>query len=145
MGIHPLTRCTTFRRVKLILACQEVLKWVWPSWTNIECSMFKPPHYLHACTKNLPTHGKFYKQNNQLLTKSHVELNNNSIVKRVIISPLTEWNVWCWWIPPPGLSMNQGWKVDSTTQSESAPSPFWFFDVNHPWYPEKRDQTWSLT
>ena len=23
-------------------------------WTNIECSLFKPPHYLQACTKNLP-------------------------------------------------------------------------------------------
>ena len=24
------------------------------NWTNIGCSSFKPPHYLQACTKNLP-------------------------------------------------------------------------------------------
>jgi hypothetical protein len=24
-----------------------------PSWNDIECSLFKPPHYLHTCTKNL--------------------------------------------------------------------------------------------
>ena len=25
-----------------------------PQWTDIECSSFKPPHYLQACTENLP-------------------------------------------------------------------------------------------
>jgi hypothetical protein len=47
-----------------------------PSWTDIECSLVKPPHYLHACTKNLPNMKGFYKQNNELLPK---ELEDNSI------------------------------------------------------------------
>jgi hypothetical protein len=33
-----------------------------------------PPHMHQKLTK----HGKFYKQNNQLPTKSHVELKDNS-------------------------------------------------------------------
>ena len=28
--------------------------WVWPQWTDIECSSFKPPQcYLQACAKNI--------------------------------------------------------------------------------------------
>ena len=47
-----------FTGAKLIFStantCQEVLKWLWPQWTNIECSFFKPLNQLHACTENLP-------------------------------------------------------------------------------------------
>ena len=37
-------------RVKYILAWEEVLKWVWPQCTDIECSPFKFKHYLQAST-----------------------------------------------------------------------------------------------
>ena len=33
-----------------LLACQNMFD---PNWTNIECSAFKPPHYLQECTANL--------------------------------------------------------------------------------------------
>ena len=36
--------------------------------------LVKPPHYLQACTENLLNMGRCCMQNNQLLTKSHVEL-----------------------------------------------------------------------
>ena len=52
------------------------------SWTDIECSSFKPPHYLQACTKNLPL-WKACIQNNQLPIKSQVYLEDNSIVSVV--------------------------------------------------------------
>ena len=46
-------------------------------WTDIECSIFKPPPYLHA--------RMFCKQNNQLPTNTHVELKDNSIVSIVLL------------------------------------------------------------
>ena len=30
----------------LVKWMHALLKWVWPSWTDIECSLFKPPHDL---------------------------------------------------------------------------------------------------
>jgi hypothetical protein len=67
-------------RVKLILACQEVLKWVWPFMNRYKMSFVQtstlPPHMHQKLTK----HGRFYKQNNQLFTKNHVELEDNSII-----------------------------------------------------------------
>jgi len=33
---------------------QEVLNWLWPQWTDIECSPFKPPHRFQAHFENLP-------------------------------------------------------------------------------------------
>ena len=29
--------------------------WVWPQWTKMECSLFKPPDCLQACIRNLLT------------------------------------------------------------------------------------------
>ena len=34
-----------------LLACQNEFD---PQWTDINCSLLKPPHWLQACTKNLP-------------------------------------------------------------------------------------------
>ena len=45
--------------------------------TNIECSLYKNPHYLQACTVNLPDI-EGCMQNNQILTTSHVELDDHS-------------------------------------------------------------------
>ena len=49
-----------------------------PQWADIECFLLKPPHDLQTCTKNLPKHERCCKQNNQLPTKSHDELDDNS-------------------------------------------------------------------
>ena len=38
------------------------------------------PHYLPRMHQKLTKHGRFCKQNNQLPTKSHDELEDNSIV-----------------------------------------------------------------
>ena len=40
-----------------------------PSWTDIECSLFKPSHYLHACTKNLPNMEDFVSKTTNSLPK----------------------------------------------------------------------------
>ena len=47
---------------------------------NINCSLPKPPHYLQACTKYVQKHGRCCMQNNQLSTKGHDELEDNSII-----------------------------------------------------------------
>ena len=36
-------------RTKLILAPPKMPKWVDPQWSNIELSLFKPPHYHQGC------------------------------------------------------------------------------------------------
>jgi hypothetical protein len=60
------------------LACQNEFD---PPWTDIECSMFKPPHALPPrMHQKLTKHGRFCKQNNQLPTRSHVELKDNYIM-----------------------------------------------------------------
>ena len=47
-------------------------------WIDQENSWFKPPHYLQACTADVSTHRWCCLQNNQLLIKSYVELQDNS-------------------------------------------------------------------
>ena len=51
-----------------------------PQWMDIECYWFKPPHDLQHMHLKLTKHGRFCKQNNQLPTKTHDELKDNSIV-----------------------------------------------------------------
>jgi hypothetical protein len=55
-------------------------KWVWPLMNRYRMFFIQtstlPPCMHHKLTK----HGRFCKQNNQLPTKTHVELNDNSIV-----------------------------------------------------------------
>ena len=41
--------------------------------------IFKPSHYLQACTENLLKTWKILYANNQLLTKHYVKLNQNFI------------------------------------------------------------------
>ena len=70
-------------RAKLILAPLGTPKWVWSSmnWYRmlfVQTSTL-PPRMHHKHTK----HGRFCKQNNELPTKSHVELEDNSIVTLV--------------------------------------------------------------
>ena len=73
-------------RVKLILLTHTMLKWVWPHWTNIECSLFKPPHNLQHMHIKLTKHGRFCKQNNQIPTKSHDELEDIYILELLLIA-----------------------------------------------------------
>jgi len=54
-------------RSKLILACQNEFD---PPWTDTKCSMFKLPHYLYACTKNLPNMASFVSKTINFLPKS---------------------------------------------------------------------------
>ena len=61
----------------------QLLKWVWPLMNRyrrffVQTST-RPPN-MHL---NLTKHGKFCKQTNQLLTKSHDELKDNCIVHLV--------------------------------------------------------------
>jgi hypothetical protein len=49
-----------------LLACQNEFD---PPRTDIECSLFKPPHYLHACTKNLPNMKGFVRKTTNSLPK----------------------------------------------------------------------------
>ena len=62
-----------------------------PQWTDIECSLFKPPHDLQHIHHDYTKHGRFCKQNNQLPFKSHDELKDNSIIPNDIgIGPVIE-------------------------------------------------------
>jgi hypothetical protein len=65
-------------RVKLVLACQEVLKWVWSSMNWYRMFYVKTSTLPPRMHQKLTEHGKICKQNNQLPTKSHVELKDNS-------------------------------------------------------------------
>ena len=62
-------------------------KWVWPS--IIRCRMFyaqtSTPH--PSMHRILTEHGRWCMQNNQLPTKSHVELEDNSNLSVIIILP----------------------------------------------------------
>ena len=49
-----------------------------PQWIDSECSLFKRPHDLQHMHLMLTKHGRFCKQNNQLLIKRHDELKDNS-------------------------------------------------------------------
>ena len=69
-------------RVKLNLAPLGMPKWVW-SFMNQYIMFFVqtstlPPRMHHKLTK----HGRFCKQNNQLPTKTHVELKDNSNITK---------------------------------------------------------------
>ena len=54
LGVVWRFRQTTFYfgslRVKIILACQQVLNEFGPQWTEMGCSSFNFKHYLQACT-----------------------------------------------------------------------------------------------
>jgi hypothetical protein len=67
------------------LACQEVLKWVWPFMNRYRMFYLQtstlPPRMHHKLTK----HGRLCKQNNQLPTKTHVELKDNSIMYTLML------------------------------------------------------------
>ena len=45
--------------------------------------------------QNLTKHGRFCKQNNQLLTKSHVELKYNSNMRETKLQYYTKYDIWC--------------------------------------------------
>jgi hypothetical protein len=67
-------------RAKLILALLGMPKWVWPLMNQYRMFFVQtstPPPRMH---QKLTKHGKFCKQNNQLPTKSHDELKDNSII-----------------------------------------------------------------
>ena len=51
-----------------------------PQWTNIDGSLFKPPHYLQVFVANLPNMEVSVLQNNRLATESHVELKDASVI-----------------------------------------------------------------
>ena len=53
-----------------------------PQWTDLECSLFKPPHDLQRMHLKVTKHGRFCKQKNQLPTKTHDELKDNSNITR---------------------------------------------------------------
>ena len=71
-----------------------MLEGVWPSMTDIECSLFKPPHSLQHMHPKLTKHGRFSKQNNQLPTKSHDELKDNSNVRTKPMRNVGSTSVW---------------------------------------------------
>ena len=56
------------------------------SLTHTECSSFKPPHdFLQACRHwGLTKDGRSCMQNNQLLTKNHVDLEDDSIFSSLL-------------------------------------------------------------
>jgi hypothetical protein len=66
-------------RVKLILACQEVLKWVWPFMNRYRMVFCSNLHTTPRMHQKLTKHGRFCKQNNQLPTKNHDVLEDYSI------------------------------------------------------------------
>jgi hypothetical protein len=68
-------------RAKLILAPLGMSKLVWPSMNRYRMFFVQtstlPPRMHHKFTK----HGRFCKRNNQLPTKTHIELKDNSNVQ----------------------------------------------------------------
>ena len=75
-----------FIGVELILAWQEVVKWVWPPVSQYR--MF----FVHTSTSNMDSkltkHGKFCLQINRLQTKTPVEPNDKSIWQRESLAQL---------------------------------------------------------
>jgi hypothetical protein len=67
-------------RAKLILAPLGMPKWVWPSMNRYRMFFVQTSTIPPCMHQKLTKHGRFCKQNNQLPTKSHVELKDNSIV-----------------------------------------------------------------
>ena len=65
-------------RAKIILAPLGIPNELDPQWINQEYCWFKPPHYLQACTANSPIRRWCCRQNDLLLTESHVHLEDNS-------------------------------------------------------------------
>ena len=47
-------------------------------WTNLECSLFKPPHDLKHMHLKLAKHEKFCKQKQPTPYQTHDELKDNS-------------------------------------------------------------------
>jgi hypothetical protein len=72
--------CCSLQTIKLILACEEVLKCIWPSMSRyimffVQTSTLS----LVSMHQKLTKHGKCYMQNNQLLTKAPFGLMINPI------------------------------------------------------------------
>ena len=71
-------------RFKVILACQEVLEWVWP------------PHRLQACPENIPNMKSFACKAINFLTNSLVGVKDNSFVQDCRVSILDKlWLLVC--------------------------------------------------
>jgi len=72
----------------------SALKWVWPSMNQFRMFFMQtatPPPRMH---QKLTKHGKFCKQNNQLPTKTRVELKDNSNIN-IFIGLLTTTRFTC--------------------------------------------------
>ena len=85
--IRKIERCQqetnrTYKHQGLDWLCPKPLPTFGPSWTSIESSSFKPPHYLPTCTGNLPNMKFCVCQTTNSQSKILVELTDNSIAWR---------------------------------------------------------------
>ena len=75
------------------------LEWVWPSMNRyimFFVQTFTRPPNMHL---KLTKHGRFCKQNNQLPTKSHDELEDNSILSQIVpreLKPVSRFTLVLW-------------------------------------------------
>ena len=80
---------TLFISITLFNVNDEIFHKLLPIPQNVVMYMnnvkFKPPHGLQTCTKKLTKHGRLCKQNNQLPTKSYVELEDTLLWLHFII------------------------------------------------------------
>ena len=64
--------------VELVVQPFTMQNWVWPTWTNMECSVFKPPHQNKSCPKSSRKHDKIRIHTTQHTTKVAIESKDNS-------------------------------------------------------------------
>ena len=101
---------------KHLLECQNEVN---PQWININCSLLKRPHHFQACTGKLIEERRCHMQNNELQTKSYVEFEDNSLIKRTK-SVTQEQCGTMWRITLPNKNQNcqdtkrSGWRITST-------------------------------
>jgi hypothetical protein len=85
---------------------RQVPKWVWPSMNRYRMFFIQTSTLPPGMHQKLTKHGRFCRQNNQLPTKTHVELKDNSIKLQMILCPVHEFmkhcdkflKPWCSWM-----------------------------------------------
>ena len=95
------------------------------NWTDIECSLFKPAHYLQACTKNLPNlEGVVCKK--IINSRSKVMLSYR--IDEILLTNMEDEKNMCCELTKPACSGCGWWQV-----REKLTNPSW---VHLSWFPQ---------
>ena len=68
-------------RTKLILAPLWHANELDPQWTNMECTLYAPPHYLQACIENLLKLGRCCKQTTSAKKSRQYQVQHSVVCK----------------------------------------------------------------